>query len=180
MTVVLHTVHSDYEDESQIFKSSSCVVPSVQKRSYVSRFLAKIGVADGCWTWEAGKTASGYGKYRGDLAHRVSYRLFVAPIPPGLFVLHRCDNPECTRPGHLFTGTAADNAQDMYDKGRQSRGEGRPRAKLTAANVLEIRGLLERGVSQVQIANRFGVHASTVNHIARGRAWRHARNENIG
>ena len=70
-------------------------------------------------------------------AHRVSWELFRGAIPDGLHVLHRCDNPACVNPEHLFLGTATDNMADKYRKGRQARGEGVARPKLTEAKVRE-------------------------------------------
>lgn len=79
------------------------------------------GSFDGCWEWKGFTNPKGYGIIAGSgqvLAHRVSYRELVGPIPDGLCVLHRCDNPPCYNPAHLFLGTRADNNRDMRDKGR--------------------------------------------------------------
>lgn len=77
-----------------------------------------------CWIW-TGSTSEGYGQInvgggdgRHDWAHRVSWEIHHGPIPDGLWVLHRCDNPSCVRPDHLFLGTVADNNRDMIAKGR--------------------------------------------------------------
>lgn len=76
-----------------------------------------------CWIWIASYTDSGYGRFsftKGHWvpAHRFSWELHNAPIPQGLWVLHRCDTPACVRPNHLFLGTVTDNARDMAAKGR--------------------------------------------------------------
>ncbi len=76
----------------------------------------------GCWIWTGSLTSRGYGYFACPgqqwLAHRFSYTNVYGPIPDGHFVCHRCDNPRCVRPSHLFIGTAQDNVQDMIAKGR--------------------------------------------------------------
>lgn len=76
----------------------------------------------GCMVWTKSKNADGYGllswKSRADKAHRVAYELANGPIPEGMKVLHRCDNPPCCNPAHLFVGTQADNVKDCLSKGR--------------------------------------------------------------
>ena len=111
-------------------------------------------------------------------AHRYAWELERGPIPPGIFVLHACDNPPCVRATHLFLGTNTDNIRDMHAKGRntQSRPEMRGSkhfaAKLTEADVLEIRNLLAAGRTYRLIANAYGVNKSNIAHIARGRNWK--------
>lgn len=89
-------------------------------------FWAHVHFGPGCWTWLASKKHDGYGKrkHNGKMttAHRVSFEMEFGPIPDGLAVLHRCDNPPCVRPDHLFLGTQQENIADMVAKGRHSRG----------------------------------------------------------
>jgi hypothetical protein len=88
------------------------------------RVFSRIERGDGCWPWRGGISSSGYGNLnvpgtrRKILAHRAVYELTFGPIPDGLLVLHRCDNPRCVRPEHLFLGTHRENAHDKIRKGR--------------------------------------------------------------
>ena len=153
-----------------------------------------------CWVWTAGCNPDGYGHCtvgsrtdgtrRMVLSHRHLYAALVMPIPEGQLVCHHCDNPPCVRPGHLFLGTNADNQLDMTRKGRRNAARGerngsvthpesRPRgerigkAKLTEAEVLEIRALARQGLSLRAIARQFRVGNTTVWQIIRRVTWRH-------
>jgi hypothetical protein len=81
-----------------------------------------------CWLWHGSTDRQGYayitlkvslGKQIKVAAHRMSYLLYVGPIPEGILCLHKCDEPRCCNPAHLFLGTKKDNAQDMDEKGRR-------------------------------------------------------------
>lgn len=77
----------------------------------------------GCWLWNGSSLERGYGRFRGSLAHRVSWVLHNGPIPDGMHVCHRCDVTACVNPAHLFLGTALDNIRDMHAKGRDRNGQ---------------------------------------------------------
>lgn len=93
--------------------------------SDITRFESKFYVTPGCWIWTGSKNTGGHGQFtvcgKCITAHRVSYELYIGPIPEGMWVLHKCDNPPCQNPDHLFLGTRQDNVDDMVRKGRQSR-----------------------------------------------------------
>lgn len=86
------------------------------------RFEAHVDKSGDCWLWTGPRSASGYGRCSRGMkkhrAHRVAFALYVAEIPEGMHVLHRCDNPPCVNPAHLFLGTHIDNMRDMEAKGR--------------------------------------------------------------
>lgn len=168
--------------------------PRPQKATPAQKFWARVDTAGECWTWTAGRSKQGYGWFSCQAvrwaAHRFSWVLHFGPIPPGIDVLHSCDNPPCVRPDHLFLGTDADNAADKESKGRGNhpsglrhgsrtrpdrvlRGERHPGAKLTAPDVMVIRRRYAAGgVSQQLLAREFGVARSTVCAVVRGEHWR--------
>jgi hypothetical protein len=131
-----------------------------------------------CWIWIA--SGQRYGKIRRSgiyvLAHKISWELANGPVPSGMCVLHRCDNPKCVRPDHLWLGTLLDNVRDRELKRRhphlnsppRAYGEKNPAAKLTQKQVQSI--LKMRG-RQVDIGRRFGVAQTTVSRIKLGQSW---------
>lgn len=110
-------------------------------------------------------------------AHRIAWEEANGPIPPGLFVLHKCDNPPCVRPDHLFLGTNLDNIRDMVAKGRSRRGERNVNAKLTGADIPVIREMAAAGLGTTAIGLEFGVSDTAIRHILAGRTWTYIREE---
>jgi hypothetical protein len=96
--------------------------PELQKRRAISRFMALVRKTETCWLFIGCLNKQGYGEFsfrgRARGAHRVSYQLFKGEIPPGLYVMHQCDNPPCVNPDHLSVGTSGENARDAVRKGR--------------------------------------------------------------
>ncbi len=130
-----------------------------------------------CLEWERAKTVKGYGYLwidgRMRLAHRAAYKLSVGPIPEGYLVCHKCDNPACFRPSHLFVGTALDNKIDRTTKGRSNRGERHQNAKLTEEQIRIIRLEHASGVKRSKLALRFGVLPVTIGDVVSRKSWRH-------
>lgn len=109
---------------------------------------------------------------------------YVGPIPDGLFVCHRCDNPGCVRPSHLFVGTQKDNMADCSEKGRAITrplpGGQNPFAKLSDQQVRDIHRRLTSGETVTSIARSFAVSVGTISHIKNGRSWAHITNPQRG
>jgi len=140
-----------------------------------------------CWLWLGGRTVCHYGQFEHRpkskiSAHRFSYLTYVGEIPDGKLVCHKCDNPPCVNPEHLFVGTYKDNWDDMISKNRwrkprrpdfiaYSAGENNPSAKLTEAQVWEIRNSFSTHTAN-QLARKYGVSAGQIYKIKQGRAWR--------
>lgn len=130
----------------------------------------------GCWLWLGSETNSGYGcvRHKGKnlKAHRASWLLFRGPLKRRLSVCHKCDNPPCVNPDHLFLGTHQENMRDMVRKGRTIRlkGSAHPGAKLTELAVLAIRN--DRRRSSI-IASEYGVARRTIQAIRLREIWGH-------
>jgi hypothetical protein len=150
-----------------------------------ARFWSKVDRSGDCWVWQACRNPAGYGRFRLDgraqLAHRVSYRWAVGVDLGDLCVCHRCDNPPCVNPAHLFVATPAENSADMRAKGRSHRqvGELSGKAKLTEADVATILDLRAGGATLTEIARRFGVHSAHASRICRGLRWPDSRGSGL-
>lgn len=132
-----------------------------------------------CWNWFKGKDSLGYGHVwdvsGSRLTHRVSWLLFFGPIPDGLCVLHKCDNPSCVNPDHLFLGTKGDNNRDAKQKGRQRgyfvAGDKHPNAVLSKGIVIKMRKLKDFGWSFLKIANYFNKKYDTTYRAITKKRW---------
>lgn len=155
---------------------------AVDRAELESRYWTHVVKHDGCWAWKGRKTSSGYGKFayghaREMAAHRFSYALHYGVEPGGLLVCHRCDNPECTNPNHLFLGTNKDNSDDKIAKGRlyvgDHSGERNGRALITEDDARYIRIASMAGMANMELGRLFGIHHSMVSMIKRGKSWTH-------
>lgn len=148
-----------------------------ERKSLKDRLMSKFIVDEstGCWNWTTSRRA-GYGSIWVDgknrRAHRVSYELHHGDIKDGLYVCHRCDNPVCVNPEHLFLGTSAENSADRDAKGRHitHRGSDNVSAKLTEEDVIAIRASDGKGIV---LAAYYGVSPSRISEIRTGKKWRH-------
>lgn len=129
--------------------------------------------ASGCWEWSGYREDFGYGllavgRGRPERASRAAYAAWVGTIPAGGVVCHRCDNPPCINPAHLFLGDRATNNGDMKAKKRSANGTRKVNWRLTDAQVDEIRAVYAAGGrSQLAIAEQYGVSQQLVSHIVR-------------
>lgn len=158
----------------------------------IAMLLARVDRSGECWRWlgrhdaKDGYAVASVGNQPKRL-HRVFLVWAGVTIPPGHLVLHRCDNPGCVRPDHLFTGTQADNMRDMSRKGRSLRGDRNPMrrypekcprgeqhgcAKLTTERVRAMRARRAEGRTYSQLALEFQTPRSTVAAVCTGRLWR--------
>lgn len=128
----------------------------------------------GCFEWVHGRhDDAGYGRiqHRGRdiVVSRVSYELHFGPIPKGLLVCHKCDNPPCWNPNHLFAGTPLDNMRDAWKKGRMPQGTQIANSKLTADQVRAIR----KDSRQLRvIAVDYGVDQAVIFRVRKGTSYR--------
>ncbi len=146
-------------------------------------YLPEETTHEGCWEWEGTLNHQGYGafwlKHEGYIpAHRYSYSYFNnTEIPKELYVCHKCDNPTCVNPNHLFLGTPKDNSCDMGRKKRNGGatlpGELHSQAKLTEIEVKEIRKLHKSGLRQKEIAKLFNQYPSHISRIVTRKSWKH-------
>lgn len=150
------------------------------------RLWAKIdrGEPDACWLWIAGNRVKGYGYITcgGDSrngkirAHRAVWADVNGPIPDGMVVRHKCDNPGCCNPEHLILGTHADNVHDRCARGRSRHlvGEANAASVLTEDQVRLIRSAdLSKWGSQTALARQLGVSQPNVNAVLANKTWRH-------
>lgn len=166
------------------FCSTACRSANLAKRSQSglnTRFWSHVerGDTGECWPWLGARNRAGYGWFnflgRPMNASRAAYILTHGKISGGLLVCHKCDNPPCCNPAHLWLGTDADNAKDRDQKGRTRQGEPKlgeqhSQAKLTRAVVLEI---VQSSEPDLALGRKYGVSAAAIYNIRHGKAWTH-------
>lgn len=152
----------------------------------VRRFIiyVRINKTTGCWEWSGYLNKWGYGNFKvcngggrkSYLPHRVSYEMFYnQQIPDGLLVCHKCDNPRCVNPSHLWLGTNQDNINDMINKGRdkKAKSENNGNVKLTRESVNKMRELYSIGeYGSRELGEMFGVTKTQILYIVNYKSWK--------
>ena len=172
--------------------------PQLSQEGLEQRLQDKIiVVASGCWEWQGCRNSQGYGSVRFNRrwqrAHRVFWQIFRGTIPRKMCVCHKCDNPSCVNPEHLWLGTIAENNQDKINKGRLAvsptgneswsrqhldriaRGANAGQAKITEAQVKEIINRAIAGEKYREIAKDYPVTESAISAIMQGNTWMHIK-----
>ena len=139
-----------------------------------AKFFANVDRSGDCWLWTGKTDKDGYGifyKDGGDFrAHRAAYEIGHGVAPGDMCVCHRCDNPRCVNPEHMFLGTSETNTADRNAKGRQARGVRQHLAKLDDRAVVAIRASAAR---QVDLAAHYGVSQAAISFIKLRQTWKH-------
>lgn len=148
-------------------------ITPTQEASFWS--MVKVNWVSGCWEWTSTNTTGmGYGRFKlGNKkasANRVAYAIAYGYVPNDKFVCHKCDNPSCVNPAHLFLGSPAENAADRVSKSRQAKG-----AKAGGAILDDdkVRLILNDERTHLEIAKEYGVAKSTIGKIKSGVNWKH-------
>lgn len=159
-------------------------MPTTNSTISRDKFWQSVNKSDTCWLWTKSESTHGYGQqwFENKLwrCHRLAWFFTHGPIPQGQCVCHRCDNPLCVRPGHLFLGTQRDNLRDMQAKKRNwappkghQNGEKNRRSKLTESDVRSIRSEYADGKSLRVLGSKYGVLHTTIHDILTRRTWIH-------
>lgn len=164
-----------------ILKESSLRKKERKKVPINERLLSKIDKNDetNCWEWTGSLSKFGYGRigFRDKvyLTHRISYEIFNGSFDQNLFVCHKCDNPKCINPEHLFLGSQLDNMKDCSTKkrafSRSFPGEDNPFAKLSNKDASLIRCKLKKGYKGKELAKLYNVNATTISNIKNNKTY---------
>jgi predicted XRE-type DNA-binding protein len=164
------------------------------RQDIYQRFMSKVSPEpmSGCWLWTGAVNRIGYGMFHlkhdkktnksyAALAHRFSFEFHTGKDLGELYALHKCDNPACVNPDHIYAGTQADNVADMDAKGRRINrplcGSKHSNSKLKEDDILHIKTLRNMGLKQKEIGNIFGVSQVQIGNILRGKQWNHLQEQ---
>lgn len=156
------------------------VDPKTGHTCTVERFLSHVSISDGCWEWTAWKVDCGYGVITlgpakapiTRKAHRLAYIMSGNDIPPRNIICHKCNNPCCVRPDHLYHGTDLDNMRDRITHRGRPIGSLNSNAKLTEAQVKEIITTWRKGQTNIMAA-KYGVRKQAITRVLSGKTWTH-------
>jgi len=193
ISLAIHNINFDENDNIQplVCKNKLCLNPAHLIAGNEARFWSKVQKLpgqDGCWIWTAGCNSKGYGNFsildngkrKYIIASRYSWYLaYGEEVPNEMCICHKCDNPPCVRPDHLFLGTREDNSKDCCQKGRQVKGENVNSAKLTELQVQEIRiQYVTSNASQLSLSKKYNISESVVQSIVNNKIWKHIIKDN--
>lgn len=167
--------HKHYKRWQQHGDPEKVLNKRIHGMTVAERILTAIDIdkSTGCWNWTGSiSKATGRGRLKVNrkttVAYRASYSQFVDVIPDGISVCHKCDNPLCVNPEHLFLGTCKDNMQDCVTKGRNAKHERHNKAKLNWVKVNDIR---TKDLTAKEYASKYNVHWSTIYCIWSNKIW---------
>jgi len=147
----------------------------------IDRFLSKVEKTENCWIWVGGKHRFGYGIFHFDgkcsTAHKFSYIYFNGEVENNLFVCHKCDNPTCVNPNHLFLGTIQENNADCKNKNRHIKGSKSGMSKLNEFQVKQIKNELKNYYKGIQkdLSLKYNISQSQISAIYRNKEWQHVK-----
>ena len=155
----------------------------VETSEILKRFWSKVDIRseEECWQWKGWCDEEGYGRFKmngkGERASRAIVKLMGQIIPKGEWVLHKCDNPTCVNPKHLYVGTPSQNSMDRENRkrGRPLIGSNNGYNKLDENKVTEIKSLLNCGFNNTEIGLMYNVTRSTISYISSGKIWKHVK-----
>lgn len=176
--ICLHcgTLFESWPSQDRKFCSTACGHHG-KSAHLVQRFLDKVHIKpSGCWEWSGSLRSDGYGEIRVTnnkhfRTHRLMWELVNGDIPKGKMVLHKCDNPACCDPNHLFLGDQQINMKDRDNKGRVPSGIQHYRHKLDFTKAKQIKVLHKQGLTLKQIGEKFGVCDSLICQVVNDKAW---------
>ena len=160
--------------------------PTPKKFTDEERFWKYVEKTVTCWNWIGSKVFYGYGQIningKPKRANRYSWEIHRGEIPKGINVCHKCDNPSCVNPDHLFLGSQKENMKDMYLKGRENPPKGMRvyASKLNEESVIDIKnnyiiGSKDEKTNSSYFAKKYNVHRSTINCVGNGKYWNHIK-----